>query len=267
MKKVFFMAIAVCGLMMASCGTKTQNAEATSDSTAVEATDSAAQLSADGQKTVESFTTQLEKSLTGKDLTSTISTLANAETIYKNLVEAGKLEEAKAYGSALQALINEKAETIKTVASGNTTILSLVQSIQNLPTSAATTAEQAKAAVTSDVTNLASSSIAQGETTVATAEAAAEAVKNAPTTVANAAKAAAVATANNAKTAAENTANAAVTSVQNKANEQVNKASNKVNEKVTNAQNKAANKITDTQNKANKAVNDAANKALKGIGL
>lgn len=63
---------------------------------------------------------------------------------------------------------------------------SLVNGIINLPTSAAATAEDAKAAITSDVVKLASPAIAKGETVVETAKAAAKMVKNAPEAVKNA---------------------------------------------------------------------------------
>lgn len=100
------------------------------------------------------------------------------------------MEEAKAYGSAIKKFVNDNAESLKTIASGNSTVESLVNGIINLPTSAAATAEDAKAAITSDVVQLASPAIAKGETVVETAKAAAEMVKNAPETVKNAAKSA-----------------------------------------------------------------------------
>lgn len=58
------------------------------------------------------------------------------------------------------------------IASGNSTVESLVNGIINLPTSAAATAEDAKAAITSDVVKLASPAITKGETVVETAKAA-----------------------------------------------------------------------------------------------
>lgn len=275
MKKSFVMVMAVLALTMASCGNKTQEAGA-ADSTQVEnvADSAAAKLSAEGQKTVDALTTELEKDIQAKDAKKVIVSLANMQTIYKNLVENGKLEEATSYGWAIQQFINKHADNLKNVATGNTTIASLVQGIQNLPTSAQTTAEEAKAAVSQDAVTLSTPAIQEGQTLIETADAAAQAVQNAPATV----KAAAQNVAANAVNAAENTAktaaNNAVNAATNKAVETHNKVVNKVNEaqtqaanKVNQAQNKAAQRITEGQNKANNAINDAANKALQGIGL
>lgn len=249
MKKLFIFAAAL-ALTFTSCGNKAQNNQANADSTEMAdttaATDEAnAELSSESQATVENLTAELQKAVNAKDAKGTIATLANLETIYKNLVEAGKLEEAKAYGSAIKKFLNDNAESIKNVASGNTTVASLVNGIANLPTSAATTADEAKKAVASDIVNLASPTIAKGATAVATAKAAAEAVENAPATV----KAAASAAASTAAAAAEK-----------KVNDEVDKGKEKANKAVNDAVEKA-------NKKANEAVDKAASKALKGLGL
>lgn len=244
MKKILALAIAAVALTLSSCGNKTKT-EAPADSTAVEATDSAAALSSETKATVDNITAQLLGDLKSGDKTKVISSLANLETIYKNLVDAGKLDEAKSYGSAIKQFISEHSTEIKNVASGNTTIASLVDGIANLPTTAATTAEEAKSAVATDVANLASPAIAKGATAVATAEEAANLVKNAPSTV---------------KSAAETVANEAVEAAKTKAEDKANEAVNKASEKATKSVEKA-------QKKANDAVNNAANKALKGLGL
>lgn len=249
MKKLFIFAAAL-ALTFTSCGNKAQNSQANADSTEMAdttaATDEAnAELSSESQATVENLTAELQKAVNAKDAKGTIATLANLETIYKNLVEAGKLEEAKAYGSAIKKFLNDNAESIKNVASGNTTVASLVNGIVNLPTSAATTADEAKKAVASDIVNLASPTIAKGATAVATAKAAAEAVENAPATV----KAAASAAASTAAAAAEK-----------KVNDEVDKGKEKANKAVNDAVEKA-------NKKANEAVDKAASKALKGLGL
>ncbi len=249
MKKLFIFAAAL-ALTFTSCGNKAQNSQANADSTEMAdttaATDEAnAELSSESQATVENLTAELQKAVNAKDAKGTIATLANLETIYKNLVEAGKLEEAKAYGSAIKKFLNDNAESIKNVASGNTTVASLVNGIANLPTSAATTADEAKKAVASDIVNLASPTIAKGATAVATAKAAAEAVENAPATV----KAAASAAASTAAAAAEK-----------KVNDEVDKGNEKANKAVNDAVEKA-------NKKANEAVDKAASKALKGLGL
>lgn len=249
MKKLFIFAAAL-ALTFTSCGNKAQNNQANADSTevidtAATADEAATALSSESQATIDNLTAELQKAVNAKDAKSTIATLANLETIYKNLVEAGKLEEAKAYGSAIKKFLNDNAESIKNVASGNTTVASLVNGIASLPTSAATTADEAKKAVASDIVNLASPTIAKGATAVATAKAAAEAVENAPATV----KAAASAAASTAAAAAEK-----------KVSDEVDKGKEKANKAVNDAVEKA-------NKKANEAVDKAASKALKGLGL
>lgn len=249
MKKLFIFAAAL-ALTFTSCGNKAQNSQANADSTevtdtAATADEAAAALSSESQATIDNLTAELQKAVNAKDAKGTIATLANLETIYKNLVEAGKLEEAKAYGSAIKKFLNDNAESIKNVASGNTTVASLVNGIASLPTSAATTADEAKKAVASDIVNLASPTIAKGATAVATAKAVAEAVENAPATV----KAAASAAASTAAAAAEK-----------KVSDEVDKGKEKANKAVNDAVEKA-------NKKANEAVDKAASKALKGLGL
>lgn len=261
MKKVIIFAAAL-ALTFSSCGNKTQNAAANADSAAVVANEEGgAELSADDQTTIDNLTAELQKAIDAKDAKTTISVLANLQTIYKNLAEEGKLEEAKAYGSAIKKLVNDNAESLKTIASGNSTVESLVNGIINLPTSAAATAEDAKAAITSDVVKLASPAIAKGETVVETAKAAAEMVKNAPEAVKNAAENAAKSAVNNAASTAEN---AAKTAVDDAAAAEGKK---KLEEKRNADRQKAAEKVNEANKKANEAVNKAADKALKGLGL
>lgn len=266
MKKAIIFAAAL-ALTFSSCGNKTQNAAANADSAAVVANEEGgAELSADNQTTIDNLTAELQKAIDAKDAKTTISVLANLQTIYKNLAEEGKLEEAKAYGSAIKKLVNDNAESLKTIASGNSTVESLVNGIINLPTSAAATAEDAKAAITSDVVKLASPAIAKGETVVETAKAAAEMVKNAPEAVKNAAEAAKSAV-NNAASTAENAAKTAVDDAAAKANATAAEGKKKLEEKRNADRQKAAEKVNEANKKANEAVNKAADKALKGLGL
>lgn len=260
MKKVILFAAAV-ALTLASCGNKAQGNTTEADSTATEAvadTTSAAEaaLTEESKATVENLTAELQKAVEAKDSKAAISALANLQTIYKNLVAEGKLDEAKAYGSAIKEFVSNNSETIKTIASGNTTVASLVDGIKNLPTSADATLEQAKSAISSDITSLASPTIAKGATAVATAKEAAEAIQNAPAAV---------------KSAAENAAKTAVSNAKNAAEEKVNSEVNKGKEAVNNAKEaaktKATNEVNKAKQKANDAVNNAANKALKGLGL
>ena len=244
MKKVIIFAAAI-ALTLASCGNKTQGCAADADSTAAtENVDSASAESAEGEAvdetaltddskaTITQLGTQLQKAIAAKDGKATITTLANLQTIYKNLVAQGKLDEAKAYGASIKKLVSENAESIKNMADGNTTILQLIDGVKNLPTSAATTAEQAKAA----------------------------------------AEAAANKAVSDAKTAAENKVNSEVQKANEKATAAANaakaKAEAKVNEaKAKNeaAKAKAAAKVNEAKQKANDAVNNAANKAIKDL--
>lgn len=295
MKKVFIFAAAI-ALTLASCGNKTQgNAAGTDSATATENVDSASAeategeaidetaLSDDSKATITNLTTQLQKAITAKDSKATITTLANLQTIYKNLVAQGKLDEAKAYGASIKKLVSENAESIKNVADGNVTILQLIDGVKNLPTSAATTAEQAKAAINSDVTNLASPVIAKGETALATAKAAEEAIKNAPAAAKAAAENAASQAVSNAKDAASQAASNAKTAAENKVNSEVQKANAKATSAVNSAKakaeakaaeakakndaakQKAAAKVNEAKQKTNDAVNKAANKAIKDL--
>lgn len=267
MKKLFIFAAALV-LTFSSCGNKTQKAAANADSAAVVTDEEGgAELSEDAKTTINNLTAELQKAIDAKDAKTAISVLANLQTIYKNLADEGKLEEAKAYGSAIKKFVNDNAETLKTIASGNSTVESLVNGIVNLPTSAAATAEDAKAAITSDVVKLASPAIAKGETAVETAKAAAEMVKNAPEAVKNAAENAAKSAVNNAATTAENAAKAAADDAATKASAAAAEGKKKVDEKVNAERQKAAEKVNEANKKANDAVNKATDKALKGLGL
>ena len=229
MKKVFLMAIAALAMVMASChGNKTNTAAGGADSDSIAAVDTNAP---EAQLAADSLTTQLTQVLQKKDAKAVTTTLATLQTKYAELAKAGKVDEAKAYALKIQEFINKHADEINTVATGNTTIKSLVDGIKNLPTSAATTAEEAAAAVKSDAQTLAGAAKTAAETT-------------------------AKGTVDAAKSTAEAKANEAVTKAQNKANDAVNKANQKANDAINKA-----------NKKANDAVNNATNKALKGLGL
>lgn len=235
MKKVFIFAAAI-ALTLASCGNKSQNAaEAQQDSTTTEATTEAgaeaeAALGSEQQATVDALAKELQTALNAKDSEAAATTLSKLQATYKELVAQGKLEEAKAYGTAIKKLVTDNAETIKSIANNNSAVSTIVDGIQKLPTAANTTAEQAKAA--------------------------AEAISNAPTTVKNAAEKAANEAVDNAKQAAKD-----------KVNSEAKKVSDKANAAVDNAKQKAADKVNEGKQKANDAVNKAAGKALKGLGL
>ena len=271
MKKNVLLVMAVAAMLFASCGgSKTKSAAGATDSTATadstEQVDTTA-LAPETKSTLNALTAQATSAIEKKDPKQVTTALADLATTYKTLVNAGKLDDAKAYGAAIKKFVKDNEQTLKSVATNNTTIADLITNIENLPTTAATTADEAKKAVAQDVVNLASPYLQKGAAAAATAEAAAAVLKNAPA----AAKAAIDAAPATAKAAAEQAANQAVnnakTAAENKVNEEANKAASKANEAVTKAQNKAAEKVNKAANKANDAVNKAAGKALKGLGL
>ncbi|MCH3982749.1 MAG: hypothetical protein LKE41_12805 [Prevotella sp.] len=231
MKKVFLLAMTALAMTFASCGNKANPSANGTDTP----TDTVAVLSKATEQTADSLTTALSSQLTSKDAKTMTATLAGLQVKYAELVKAGKLEEAKGYAVKIQAFLNQHAEEIQNVAAGNTTIASLVEGIKNLPTKATTTAEEAAAAVKSDVQTLATTAADKAVTDV--------------------------------KAATVDKANEAV----NKANDAVNNAKKeaeaKANEKVNNAKKKANDAVNKAANKANDAVNKAADKAIKGLGL
>jgi hypothetical protein len=269
MKKLLILSFATCAMIMASCGNKTKDAIALADSdslmmdTSIVAAVAVDGLSEDLKTTITNLTTKLTEDLKANNTQNIIVGLANLETIYRNLAAASKLEDAKVYGTAIKNFINSNSEALKASVSENATIGSLVQSIQNLPTTAETTAEQAKAAVANDIATLASPAIAKGETAVATAEAAAKLIENAPATAKKAAEDAAANVANNTKAAVDNQVDAAKAS----ANKAVSNAQDKTNKAITDTKEKANKKVNEAADKANKKINDAAKEAIKGIGL
>ncbi len=130
MKKVILFAC-VAALGFASCGNSNNATE-------------------EAQCPADSVISVLASQIEAGDAASLESTLESLKATYEQLVEAGDLEGAKAYASAIQQFISEKSEAISSLVSEETTVSSLVETIQNLPTSAETTAEEALSAVKSD---------------------------------------------------------------------------------------------------------------------
>lgn len=212
MKKVFLFACVAFAL--ASCGNKAaSNDEVKEDTVAV---------AVDNDEAAE-VTTALEEALKEetKDPSKIEATLTKVKDEYAKLVEEGKVEEAKKYALKIQEFISNNSESLKSAAN-NATVVSLIDGIKNLPTSAEATAEDAVAAVKADAK-----------------------------TVGDAAK-------NTAEAAATNAANNAKSAAETKVNETKAKAETKVND----AANKAADKVNDAANKANSAIGNAANKLL-----
>ena len=237
MKKLVLVAVAFLAVAVSSCNQKSNSAPSENDSTAV--VDSVgAQLSGESQTTFNNLTGELLKDIQAKDYGKVISSLANLQMVYKNLVASGKLDEALAFGSTVKNFIAQNEDKLKEFTAGNSTVASLISGIKNLPTDAGTTAEAAKAAVASSVSNFAAPALAKGATAVATAEAAAEAVKNAPEAVKNAVTNAGADAVNSAKSA-----------VQEKVSGEAAKAAEKTNEAVDNAQKKATDAAKDAAKK------------------
>ena len=237
MKKLVLVAVAFLAVAVSSCNQKSNSAPSENDSTAV--VDSVgAQLSGESQTTFNNLTGELLKDIQAKDYGKVISSLANLQMVYKNLVASGKLDEALAFGSTVKNFVAQNEDKLKAFTAGNSTVASLINGIKSLPTEAGTTAEAAKSAVASSVSNFASPALAKGATAVATAEAAAEAVKNAPEAVKNAVTNAGADAVNSAKSA-----------VQEKVSGEAAKASEKTNEAVDNAQKKATDAAKDAAKK------------------
>ncbi len=241
MKKLFFAALAVTALTIASCGNKTAAPAAANDSIADTSMVDTTALAPETKSMLNSLTTQLTDVIKNKDTKGLTTTLANIAASYKALVNSGKLQDALSYGQVIKDFVAKNLDTIKSFAGNNTAISSLLSGIQALPTDASTTAEQAKQAVSSKLTDLASSAFQKAAAGGATAEAAAAALKNLTGNAMEGAKDAAV----NAKDAAAEKANEAVDATKAKAGEAVNDAAAKTND----------------------AVNKAASKAVKGLGL
>ena len=213
MKKVVLFACVAFAL--ASCGNKAANSEAETQEDSV-----VVNLNIDN---AEEITSDLDEALKAdtKDPAKIEAALTKVKDEYAKLVEEGKVEEAKKYALKIQEFISNNSESLKSAAN-NATVVSLIDGIKNLPTSAEATAEDAVAAVKADAK-----------------------------TVGDAAK-------NTAEAAATNAANNAKSAAETKVNEQKAKAEAKVND----AANKAADKVNDAANKANTAIGNAANKLL-----
>lgn len=140
MKKVFLMAMAAIAFIFAGCGDKkTTPSGNQADTTIV--------MDASADATADSLTSELDVQLAQNSSDAVQATLTSLQNKYAELVASGKLDTAKAYAAKIQQFLNENAEKIKAAAANNATIAALVTGIQNLPTTAEATAEQAEEAV------------------------------------------------------------------------------------------------------------------------
>lgn len=242
MKKSHFLTIAFAALAMVGCGNKTDNANNTEDSATIEEDSTfASGVSQELQPTVEALISNFNQNVEKNDANALATTLADMQVVYKNLVDEGKLEEAKTYGQAIQKYVSDHASELQAMAEGNNNIPSLVEGVKNLPVSAEATIEEAKQAVISTVVSKASPEIAKGATILNNAQQAAEAVKNAPEAIKNA-----------AETAAENTVNNAIDNAKAKVQAKADNAKAKAdNAKAAVEQEKATTKAAIEKGKAN----------------
>lgn len=216
MKKLILAAFAVVAMLaVASCGNKTDGATTENDSTQTEVT------AAEG---VEAAIATLDEKLNAGDAEAFQTAAADVQAHYAQLISEGKIEEAKAYAEQMKKYFEEHSDAIKAIASGNTTINDVVNYVTNLPSDAATTAEQAAAYL-----------------------------KNVPASVANAAVNDAKTVAADAEKAVTETATQAVNDAKTKANEAATKA-------VEDTKNAVNNKVDEGTKKATDAINNAAGK-------
>lgn len=140
MKKVFLMAMAAIAFIFAGCENKKTSANDNQADTTIVMDESA-------DATADSLTSELDTQLSQNNTDAIQATLTSLQNKYAELVASGKLETAKTYAAKIQQFLNENAEKIKAAAANNATIAALVTGIQNLPTTAEATAEQAEEAV------------------------------------------------------------------------------------------------------------------------
>ncbi|MFR5270840.1 MAG: hypothetical protein ACLTGI_10185 [Hoylesella buccalis] len=140
MKKVFLMAMAAIAFIFAGCeNKKTSPNDNQADTTIV--------MDASVDATADSLTSELDTQLSQNNTDAIQATLTSLQNKYAELVASGRLDTAKAYAAKVQQFLNENAEKIKDAAATNPSIAALVTGIQNLPTTAEATAEQAEEAV------------------------------------------------------------------------------------------------------------------------
>lgn len=140
MKKVFLMAMAAIAFIFAGCeNKKTSPNDNQADTTIV--------MDESADATADSLTSELDTQLSQNNTDAIQASLTSLQNKYAELVASGKLDTAKAYAAKIQLFLNYNAERIKAAAVNNPSIAALVSGIQNLPTTAEATAEQAEKAV------------------------------------------------------------------------------------------------------------------------
>lgn len=134
------MAMAAIAFIFAGCGDKkTTPSDNQADTTIV--------MDESADATADSLTSELDVQLAQNNSDAVQATLTSLQNKYAELVASGRLDTAKAYAAKIQQFLNDNAERIKAAAVNNPSIAALVSGIQNLPTTAEATAEQAEKAV------------------------------------------------------------------------------------------------------------------------
>lgn len=149
MKKSFIFAFAAM-VAFASCGNKAAQSSDTENPDSTEVTAEASEVA----EASEAVTSALESNLNEGDMDKVKASLTTIQQKYQQLVESGKLEEAKAYALKIQKYVNENTDKIKEITGNNPAIAALVDGIKALPTDATATAEEALKAVEKNTQNL-----------------------------------------------------------------------------------------------------------------
>lgn len=142
MKKIFITMMAFGALTLTSCNNSTKKATDNVDTTQVSNVEAAS---------ADELISTLQEQLQSKDANALQATLATIQTKYAELLQSGKLEEAKAYLAKVQSFIKEHAEQITAVTGGNATITNLLNNIQNIPTSTEEVVDKVKESLQGNV--------------------------------------------------------------------------------------------------------------------
>lgn len=142
MKKIFITMMAFGALTLTSCNNSTKKATDNVDTTQVSNVEAAS---------ADELISTLQEQLQSKDANALQATLATIQTKYAELLQSGKLEEAKAYLAKAQSFIKEHAEQITAVTGRNATITNLLNNIQNIPTSTEEVVDKVKESLQGNV--------------------------------------------------------------------------------------------------------------------
>jgi len=136
MKKILVAVMAVAAICLTSCNGKTDKVNA-ADSTNVALNQGAI----DAEAEATTLTAKLAEQLKNADPAQVQSILEEAKAKIADLIAKGDTEAAAAYKAKIDAFLTENAETLKTIASGNATLNTLVTTITTMPIDAAAAVE------------------------------------------------------------------------------------------------------------------------------